>query len=215
MATREEELISEAMISTDKEIFNHAWGQEDDDGVLDESGDRSPEQMRDDTLEGQQEPDEDETEPDGEDEAPEGEDESEGDEQQGEEQGEEGEEGEGEDEAEAEEDAEAEPEAAAPPKPEAKPEGRVPSGRLREQTERADKAEQALRALQAERDSERQSTHGEIDGLRRQFDALTAALQGRQAAPQGAPQAGLPQQPFADAPPDQFENPQGYTEWLI
>src|SRR5262252_3319511 len=143
MAPREEDLISQAMAYTDKEIFEYGMhGKDGDDaGPLDDTGDRSPEDMGP-GLEGQQEPDADESESEqDEDEAAEGDaaEQDEGREQdeqaeEGEEaeDGEEGEEGEGE---EASEDQAAAAPEAAPPTPQ----GRVPSGRLREQTERAER----------------------------------------------------------------------------
>src|SRR5215831_19720131 len=54
MATREEDLIQDAIASTEKEIWSEAWGQEPD--AADETGDRSLETMGD-GLEGQHEPD--------------------------------------------------------------------------------------------------------------------------------------------------------------
>ena len=199
MATHDEDLIGQAIAATEKEIFGEAFGQ--DEIVHDETGDRSNEQMGD-GLEGQHEPPDEETESEDADEAPDDEDESDGEEEQ-----EEGEGDEGEDEAESEqEDAEAEPEESA--QPQVKPEGRVPSGRLREQTERAERAEGRVEVLVQERDADRQRYDRDIGDLRQRFDSLTAALQGR--APQGAPQASTPS---PDTPPDIFENPQGYTDF--
>ena len=202
MATQEEELIQDAMSSTDKEIFGAAWGQEDD-GVQDDTGDRTLEQMGE-GLEGEHVAPDEEVETDDEQSAeetePEGEEGEETEGEEGEEQDEEAAESE-EDEAETEAET---PEQKSPPQ-EPPPQGRVPPGRLREQTKRAERAEAALREHDA-------AQRAEIDGLKRQFEALTAALQVRQGAPQGAP----PQPPPApDKPPDQFEHPQEYTDWLI
>jgi hypothetical protein len=212
MATHEVDLIRDAIASTEKEIFGEAWGQEAPEH--DDTGDRSIEQMGE-GLEGQHEPPEDEEEADAdsgdEEEAAEGEDDAADDD---------GEPDDAEEPSDSDEEAEeteaSEPPEAKPPeaKPEDRPQGRVPAGRLREQTERAERAEAALRAMQ---DAQR----SEIDGLKRQFDGLVTALQhGRQGAPlggpQGAPQGmpqGAPQPP--DRPPDVFENPQGYTDYLI
>jgi hypothetical protein len=205
MATHEEDLIRDAMDDTNKEIFHDAFGQ--DEPVLDETGDRSHESMGD-GLEGEHWPGEDEDESPDEEEGEEAE-ETPG-EEQGEEESEEAEQGEeDEEEAESEEEtAESESETAKPV--ETKPEGRVPSGRLREQTERAERAEARFEAIAQERDSDRQRYERDIGDLRRQLDGVLTALNGRQASPQGAPQ-----QPPADLPPDQFENPAGYTEWMI
>jgi hypothetical protein len=199
MATQDEELIRDAITSTDKEIWSEAWGKEGD-GVHDDTGDRTNEQMGE-GLEGQHEPDEDEAPEDeqsedeeSEEKESEGEDGEEG--EEGKEQEEEGEEEEGE---EAEE-KEAEAKAPEPPAKPEQPQGRVPPGRLREQTQRAERAEAALRAKE---DSQRT----EIDGLKRQLDGLMAAIQGRQAPPT-APA------PPPQGPPDVFENPQGYTEYM-
>lgn len=59
MADREDDILSDAVIETNKEIFSEAFGKED--LTLDETGDRSREAMGD-GLEGQHEPDEDENE---------------------------------------------------------------------------------------------------------------------------------------------------------
>ena len=195
MATHDEDLIGQAIAATEKEIFGEAFGQ--DEIVHDETGDRSNEQMGE-GLEGQHEPpDDEETESEDDDESPDDEEESEGEEEEGE--ADEGEEG-----ASEEEDADAEPEQAA--QPPVKPEGRVPSGRLREQTERAERAEGRVEVLVQERDADRQRYDRDIGDLRQRFDALTAALHGR--APQAAPQT-----PSPESPPDIFENPQGYTDF--
>jgi hypothetical protein len=207
MATYEDEIgqaLGQAIADTENEIFSEAFG--DKEPVLDDSGDRTHEEMGE-GLEGQQEP------PDEDDDDDESE-ESEGEEEEGEPEEGEGEEGE---EAEAEEEEESEPEEAETeakaeaPKAETKPDGRVPAGRLREQTERATRAEERINALTAEREAERQRYERDIGDLRRQFDGVLQTMQGRQPTPQ-TPQ---PSQPEPDTPPDQFENPQGYTQWLI
>src|SRR5215831_9380902 len=202
MATHEVD-IGDLITATEKEIFDSGMRGQDveDSGPEDPSGDRSLEQMGE-GLEGQQEPDEDESESEDEEgeesEGEEGEGEEQGEEQEGEEEGEEGKE-----EGEAEE---AEPEA------ETKPDEphRVPSGRLREQTERAQRAEDQLKALQAERETERSQFRKEFDELRGQMTGLMTAVQhGR------PPQPQAPQAPQPEPLPDVFENPQGFGEYFV
>jgi len=198
--------VGAAVDFTNREIFDAAWSKEEP-GALDPTGNRSLEQMGD-GLEGQVEDDEesdqaDEEGEDGEDaqgkegkEAKEGED-GEGDE--GDDEGEDQGEGEG-------EDGEPAGQEAAPPPAEP---GRVPSGRLREQTERATRAEESLRALQAEREAERTQTRKDMDELRTQMTGLVAALQGR--VPPG--QRSEPAQPEPE--PDVFENTKGWGDHLV
>lgn len=59
MASKEQDILRDAMIDTEKEIYASAFGEEPT--ALDESGDRSPETMGE-GLEGQHEPDEEEPE---------------------------------------------------------------------------------------------------------------------------------------------------------
>src|ERR1700743_1312787 len=130
MAIREIDPIGQAIIATEKEIAGAAWG--DEEPVLDETGDRTIEEMGE-GLEGQHEPDDDETE--------------------GEESAEASESEEGEGEADEEAEGEGETEKAAKARDKEKPaevvadsRDRVPAKRLREQTERT-------RAIEAERDA--------------------------------------------------------------
>ena len=178
MADTEQDILRDAIIGTNKEIFGDAWGKEE--LTLDETGDRSREAMGD-GLEGQHEPDEDEDEAD--------------------------EEGEGEPEK---------VEAKAEPKPEAKPEtkpepdveedskGRVPSRILRERTLAFETERNALKARleAAEAESQRK-----IDALRAEF--LTALRQQQRPAEQPKPAEIKP-----DAPPDMYESPQAYSDYI-
>jgi len=93
-------------------------------------------------------------------------------------------------------------------KPDTKPEGRVPSGRLREQTDRADRAETALRSANEERERERADFNRRFDEMNGRFTTLVTALQGGQRPSPSAPPEVRPQ-----GPPDIFENPQGFTEY--
>jgi hypothetical protein len=189
MALREVDPIGAAIISTEKEIAASAWDQEE--SVLDESGDRTVEQMGE-GLEGQHEPDDDDEETEG--------DEPEGDE--------ESEDGKGEPEKDAKGKTDAEPkEGADKAKPEVKaeePQGRVPAGRLREQTERATAAETERDRLKAELATIQSTSKQQIDALNAKFDQLAASL--RQ-PPKPAEQAGTAK---TETVPDFFEDPNGF-----
>lgn len=179
---READILAEAVAATEMEIFNAAFGKEE--AVLDETSDRSLEGMGD-GLEGQIEPDEDEAE-------------EEGEESESEEESEEGE-GEPEDKAKQPDPKDAK---------EQQPEGRVPAGRLREQTERAKAAEAERETLKAQLESERTTSRKELDALNAKFDGFVAALQ-RQQAPQPVAKTAEP-----EVPPDLFEDPKAYAEYL-
>lgn len=183
MADTEQDILRDAIIGTEKEIFGDAFGHED--GLtLDETGDRSREAIGD-GLEGQHEGDEGEGE--------------------GEAEGEEGEGGEP-------EKGEAKPE----PRPEAKPDhpkvdepqGRVPAGRLREQTERTRAAETERDALKARLEAAEAEGQRKIDALRAEF---MAALRQQ---PRPADQPKPADAPKPDAPPDLFENPNAFADYL-
>jgi hypothetical protein len=187
---REVDPIGAAIISTEKEIAASAWDQEE--SVLDETGDRTVEQMGE-GLEGQHEPDDD-------DESPEGDEPEEG---------EESEDGEGEPEKDAKGKTEAESkEGADKAKPEAKaeaePQGRVPAGRLREQTERATAAEAERDRLKAELATIQSTSKQEIAAINAKFDQLAASL--RQ-PPKPAEQDGTAK---TETVPDFFEDPNGF-----
>jgi hypothetical protein len=176
MAT-EQDIIRDAIIGTENEIFGDAFGKEE--LTLDESGDRGPEHMGD-GLEGQVEP-------------------------------EEAEDGETETEAETVE-AEAKPEkdetAEKPAKPDAtkveETRGRVPAGRLREESE-------ARRAAEAERETLRSKLAETEANGKKQIDELNARFEELRAAV-AKPQPALQQQAQVEPAkiPDLFEDPQGF-----
>src|ERR1051326_1620285 len=183
MAMREVDVIGAAMTATEKEIAGAAWG--DEEPVLDETGDRTVETMGD-GLEGQHEPDDED-------------DETEGDESEGEVESAEGEGGEAEPEVK-------EPEGEDKPatKAEGEKEGRVPSGRVREQTKRAEAAEAERDALKAAADASKQQYSALADKLDlalRQIDDLRRAPR----------DPGKPADAAAiEKAPDFFEDPAGF-----
>lgn len=183
---REVDAISDAIIATEKEIAGAAFDQEDTD-ALDETGDRSHEDIGG-GLEGQHELEDDE-EPDGE--AADGEAESDGDgdgEAEGETgkaDGDKGKQGEGE---------------LKPPRTE--PEGgRVPSGKLRDANERA-------RTAEAERDA----VKGQLTTFSDKLDQAMRRIDDLSRAPRPEPKAAEP--PAPKEAPDIFENPKGFIEHL-
>ena len=189
---KEDDILRDAIIGTDKEIASSAWDQED--LSSDDDGDKSLEMMGD-GLEGQREPEEDdEGDEDGADEATEveakdGEAETDG--------------KNGDDKAEA--------EAATKEAPESQQDrqGRVPAGRLREQSERA-------RAAEAERDALKAQLAEKQAESDRKLAELTAKMEGfmqaARQAPQPAPKPAEAQQP--EAAPDLFEDPKAYLEYV-
>lgn len=184
MAVREVDVIGQAMISTEKEIAGAAWG--DEEPVLDESGDRTVETMGD-GLEGQHEPD------DGADEA-EGED-AEGDEDAADGEGEAG---------------DAEPEVKEPEgedkpavKPEGEREGRVPSGRLREATERVKAVETERDAFKAQLETVQTTAAQQIAALNARFDQMMVSLRQPPKPADGVTEA-------KPAVPDFFDDPAGF-----
>ena len=187
MAIRTIDPIGEAITATEKEIAGAAWDQEE--SVLDETGDRTVEQMGA-GLEGQHEPDDD-------DELPE-EDGSEGDEESEEGEGEGDEEAEGEGETEAAGDKPADKE-----KPEVVPDSRdrVPAKRLREQTERTRAIEAERDALKAQFEAERAESKRQIDALNARFDQLMRTAQATKPAETA---------PVEQKVPDFFEDPAGF-----
>ena len=195
MALKEVDAISDAIIATEKEIAGGAWGQEETD-ALDETGDRSLEDLGE-GLEGQHEAGDD--------------DESEGEDAEGEEESE----GEG-------EDAQAEAAAAAaaakegkggPAKPGATepPEGgRVPSGKLRE-------ANEARRAAETERDALKaqiEKTRGDTTSLTEKLDLVMREIATLKAAPRTEPAKPAAEAPKPPVRPDIFENPDGVFDYF-
>src|SRR6266403_2773018 len=178
MAIREVDAISDAIIETEKEIAGDAWGNEDT-GALDETGDRSLEDIGE-GLEGQQEPEDD--------------DDTEGEDADGEAEAE----GEGEGETAEAEAAKAAAAAAAKAAGEVQPEGRIPSGKYREVSERA-------RAAEAERDALKaqiEKTGGENKSLADKLDLVMREINDLKRAPRGEVK---PPEPVAPTePPDQF-----------
>ena len=176
MAT-EQDIIRDAIIGTEKEIFAAAFGKED--LTLDESGDRGPEQMGE-GLEGQVEPDD---EDDGETEAET-------------------------DEVKAEDEPKEDDKPKEPPKAE-EPKGRVPAGRLREESE-------ARRAAEAERERLKVQLTDAEAARKRDIEALNARLEELRAAvakPQ-APVQPNPTQQTQVQRPDLFEDPQGFVAYI-
>jgi hypothetical protein len=172
MAIREVDAISDAMIETEREISLEAWGIEDTE--RDASGDRSPEDMGE-GLEGGHEPDD--------------EDESED------------EESEGEEESESEV---VEPAIAAKPgeqKPAETERALVPSGKLREATERARAAEARIAELEGAiaKGKPAADIEAKLDMALREI----AALKAPRAEPRSQEPAAKPKRP------DLFEDPDG------
>ncbi|HWV45022.1 MAG TPA: hypothetical protein VN039_03170 [Nitrospira sp.] len=183
------DLVKEAIIETEKEIFGDAFGKED--MTLDASGDRSLEEMGA-GLEGQHEPDEDDGEADADGENPEVDAKTEGESGKS-------------DEAEGK---------GKQPDPEANADdgkgkdGRVPSGRVREANERARAAEAERDALKQQFEAQKAESQKAIDALNARFDALMRAQQQTQ-QPRVEPAKTEP-----ETPPDIFEDPKGFAEYL-
>lgn len=214
--------IGEAIAETERDLFAEALDK--DEAVLDETGDRSQEDMGD-GLEGQVDDadagdDDDDAETD-EDDADDSD-----------------EDGEGEDDEDAEDDqprdakgkfakkgAETDPDnkgkgnaddkavadgkgqkGAASDEDDGEPRGRVAPFRLREQTARAKAAETERDAIKAEREAERAAWAKESAELRTRLDGILVAMR------QPAPKPQEPEKPVT--PPDFFENPQGFFDHL-
>lgn len=191
MAIQEVDALSTAMVATEMEIAGEAWGQ--DEAVLDESGDRSLEQMGE-GLEGQHDEDDDESETES------GEDEETSEEETAEET------------VEAkDEKADTQPDAKTEVKTEAKTdvktEGKVPPGKHREVAERARTAEAALAAERSERETERATARKEMDELKAQMTGILAALQRPQ-------QPAKTAEPQPEVVPDLFEDPKAFVDHL-
>ena len=181
----EKDILATAMIETEKEIFGEGFDKEE--MTLDETGDTSLEAMGE-GLEGQHEP-EDEDDEDSE-----------------------AEEGQEDDEAKVKAEAEAKAETEGKKEPEAKEEpsreGRVPAGRLREQTEKVRAAEVERDALKAQLEQARAESRKELDAINAKFDGVLAAMRQQQPVQQTAPEAK------AEEPPDLFEDPKGFAEYM-
>lgn len=195
MAIREIDAIGDAIIATEKEIAGEAWGQEDSDVALDETGDRSLEDMGE-GLEGQHEAEDD--------------DELEGEEAEGEEESEvEGEADGGKGETEggkkpvvAEEDGKTK---AANLE---QPEGRVPPGKYREIAERARAAETERDALKAQIEK----AGGENKSLSDRLDLVMREIVSLKQAPRSEAKPAEPAK--VATPPDIFEDPKGFVDHL-
>lgn len=183
----EADLIDQAIIDTEKEIASEAWGEEEP--VTDADGDHTLETMGE-GLEGQHGPEE------------------EAEEAEETEAGKEGEQGKTEpakiagkekDKAELE----------AQQGKTQQPDGRVPPGRLREEAEARRTAESERDALKAQLAENEAKSKRELDALNAKFDGLLAALK-TQAQPAKA-DGQAKEQP---APPDMFEDPKGFAEYL-
>lgn len=182
---REVDAISDAIIATEKEIAGSAFDQEDTD-ALDETGDRSLEDIGG-GLEGQHEAEDD--------------DEADGEEAEGEEKSD----GEGE----AETAAAAAVVAAAKPGAVEQPESRVPSGKLRE-------ANEARRAAEAERDTLKAQIEkgtGENKSLADRLDLVMREIADLKRAPR-TEQRQAEQQPQPEVVPDIFEDPKGFIDHI-
>ncbi len=144
-----DDILRDAIIETDKEIFGNAFGKED--LTLDSTGDRSQEAMGD-GLEGQHESDED--------------DEAGSDEEV------EVKTGAPTEATETKVETEVKPEG----KVEAEPQGRVPAGRLREEAERARAAIAERDAIKAQLDAEKATAQTAIAALNAKFEAMMAEI---------------------------------------
>lgn len=189
---REVDAISDAIIETEREIAGEAWGTEDTERA-DASGDRTLESLGD-GLEGQHEAATDEDiEAVG------------SEEQDGEESDEEAEDGEGE--AEGGEVAEAA--TTGQQQREQEQAGRVPSGKLREEAEKRRQAEAKIAELEAKLAAAPQD-NPKVAALEARLEALTQLLNGQRQQPQAAKE-----EPKAEEVPDIFENPKGFSDYLL
>lgn len=198
---REVDAISDAIMETEKEIAGDAWGNEET-SALDETGNRTLESMGE-GLEGQHDADDDagSEEHDADDEGEEEAEEGDGDEDEGQEQT--GDDGKGKGKTET------DPKAGEPKPGEQRrePEGRVPSGKLREEAEKRRVIEQQLEAERVARAEDRKA----LDTLQTQVQTLTQLLSGQRQPPQPAKQ----DPPAKAEVPDLFENPQGFSDYLL
>lgn len=89
------------------------------------------------------------------------------------------------------------------------PEGRVPSARLREQTERTRALETERDALKAELATTQTTSRAEVAALNARLDGVLAAIW-----QQPQPQNGQ-QKPQAEVVPDMFEDPKGFARMKL
>jgi hypothetical protein len=197
---REVDALSDAIMETEKEIAGDAWGNEET-SALDETGDRALESMGE-GLEGQHEAEDDDA----------GSEEQEGDDEDGDEEAEEGEDGE---EAEGEGEGEA---AAGDGKTagqtqtrEEQQGGRVPSGKLREEAEKRRQAEARVAELEAKL-AAAPAESPKIAALEAQLQQLATLLNGTRQPPQPAKDEAKVDPPEV---PDIFENPKGFSDYLL
>lgn len=176
MVSKEHDILRDAVIDTEKEIYASAFGEEP--ATLDETGDQSREAMGE-GLEGQHEADgDDETDNEGET-----------------------------SETVGDSTVEATTAKTEESKVEDESKGPVPGYRLREQTERTRAAETERDALKARLEAAETESIRKIDALRAEFQA---ALR-QQPRPADQPK---PAETKVDAPPDLFENPQAFAEYV-
>src|ERR1700692_1063315 len=188
------DVIGAAIAATENEIFGDAFDRKDNE--LDESGDRSIEQMGE-GLEGQNEDDDDETEVEASDteesEGTEEKDAKSGDDKTGEVKPKSAE-------------ADAKPKGGV--KPAEQPEGRVPPGRLREANEKPRTAEARNAELTTQIETERVQSRKDIEALSTRLDGLIAAIARRSDPDKTA------DKPQAETAPDLFEDPKGFVDGL-
>ena len=89
------------------------------------------------------------------------------------------------------------------------PRGRVPAGRLREETKRAQAAEAALAEAKAKIAEAEAARKKDIDALTARFDGVLAALNKQQ---QPAPPKAEADKPAG--PPDLFEDPKAFADYV-
>lgn len=185
---KDTDLLSAAIAATEVEIFDSAFNKTE--GISEDDGDRSLEMIGD-GLEGQHEADDENGESDDEPVVEETE-------------------------GTADEPSETAEENSDKPDPKtapelAKPDGRVPPGRLREQTERTRAAEAERDGLKTLLETERANAKKDLDALNAKLDGVLTALQRQQTAAPTAPKTDT----APAAAPDMFEDPEGFRDHLI
>lgn len=194
MAQDEEAMLKGAIAATQTEIFDAAWDKEE--SVLDESGDKSREEMGE-GLEGEHEPEE------------EAELEAEGAENGAEGDGKAKPEGEQEpardDKGKFAKDGKAEPEKVVEPDPKTGKDHRVPVRELTSEREKRQAAEAETARLKSELEANKKTSGDEVAKLNAKLDGILAA-QRQQPLPKA-------EQPKKDEPPDMFADPEGYRAW--